>query len=230
MSRKDNITLLHTHIAPSAVFWLLRGVLSSCRVTMINARLFEERCTTGKNNLFVSWHNRLLALPYYYRYLYGFRNLTLMASRSRDGELFCRLMDKFEIETVRGSTTRGGIAAMKELIRIGRSGRDTALAIDGSKGPRCIVQPGALLLAQMTGLPLLPLACQASMRVHLPTWDRTIVPLPFSRIAIEFAEPVYIPRDTKDLTPYLHELQKTMDGLCAHLDRLVSGAEPWPKE
>lgn len=230
MSRKDKVGLLHTVIAPNAVFGLLRGIFSTCRVTTINARFFEERCRDGKNNIFVSWHDRLLALPYYYHYRYGFTNLTMMVSRSRDGEMLKRLLGKFDIETVRGSTTRGGMAAMKELIRIGRMGRDTALALDGSKGPRHVVQPGSLLLAQMTGLPLLPLACQATIKIEMPTWDRLIVPIPFCRIVAEFAEPMFIPRDAHDLTPYLQQIQTTMDRICSRLDRICSGAEPLPKE
>ena len=228
LSRKDRVGLLHTLIAPNVLHVLIRGVLSTCRVTTINARLFADRCRAGKNNIFSAWHSQVLTLPYFYRYRYGFRNLTIMVSRSRDGELLKRLLTKFDIETVRGSTTRGGMAAIKALIRVGRAGRDTALNLDGSKGPRCIAQPGALLLAQLTGAPLLPLACRATPCITLPTWDRMMVPLPFSRVIGEFAEPFHIPRDAKDLAPYLRELQEIMDRMDAHLDRIVSGTEPWP--
>ena len=152
----------------------------------------------------------------------------MMVSRSRDGEMFKRLLAKFDIVSVRGSTTRGGMAAIKELVRVGRSGRDTALALDGSKGPMCVAQPGSLLLAQMTGMPLLPLACRMTPCLTLPTWDRMTVPLPFCRVIGEFGAPFYIPRDAKDLVPYMRELQETMNRMGAHLDRIVAGADPWP--
>jgi lysophospholipid acyltransferase (LPLAT)-like uncharacterized protein len=226
MSRKDNITLLHTHLGPNAIFGLMRGVFATCRVSLTNERFFEQHCRAGRNAIFGAWHNRLLALPYYYYYRYGFHRLTLMVSKSRDGELFKRLMAKFEIETVRGSTTRGGVGAMKLLIDVARSGRDTALALDGSKGPRYCVQPGALLLAQMSGLPLIPLAFDITHKIVLPTWDHTIMPLPFGHIYAAFADPLYIPREVRDLTPYLDTLQREMDYICAFVGVQTKGGHP----
>lgn len=226
MSRKDNYTLLHTHIGPHAIFGLMRAVLSTCRVSLTNERFFEAHCRAGRNAIFGSWHNRLLALPYYYYYRYGFHNLTLMVSKSRDGELFRRLLAKFTIETVRGSTTRGGLGAMKLLIQVARSGRDTALALDGSKGPRYRVQPGALLLAQMSGAPLIPLAFDITRKIVLPTWDQMIIPLPFGRIYAAFADPLYIPRQATDLTPYQDALQSDMDYLCAFVALQARGEKP----
>ncbi|GEM_PF-1710786 len=226
MSRKDNITLLHTHIGPNAIFGLMRGVFATCRVSLTNERFFEQHCRAGHNAIFVSWHNRLLALPYYYYYRYGFHNLTLMVSKSRDGELFKRLMAKFEIETVRGSSTRGGIGAMKLLIDVARGGRDTSLALDGSKGPRYRVQPGALLLAQMSGMPLIPLAFDITRKIVLPTWDHMIMPLPFGHIYAAFADPLYIPRAARDLTPYVDTLQLEMDYLCAFIALQTRGEHP----
>ena len=226
MSRKDRYTLLHTHIGPNAIFGLMRGVLSTCRVSLTNEQFFEEHCRAGRNAIFGSWHNRLLALPYYYYYRYGFHNLTLMVSKSRDGELFRRLLAKFAIETVRGSTTRGGLGAMKLLIQVARSGRDTALALDGSKGPRYRVQPGALLLAQMSGVPLIPLAFDITRKIVLPTWDHMIMPLPCGRIYAAFADPLYIPRHVTDLTPYQDALQDDMDYLCAFVALQARGEKP----
>ena len=210
MSRKDNVTLLHTHIAPNVLFWLMRSTLSTCRVTTENEAFFLEHCGAGRNLVFGCWHSQLLVLPYYYYYRYGFTNLAMMVSRSRDGEIMQRLVGKYKIESVRGSRTRGGSAAMKTLIRIARSGRDTSVALDGSQGPCRIVQPGALLLAQMTGIPVLPLAVGVKPCIRLHTWDRMVVPLPFARVHGVFAEPIYVPRKTRDLAPYIDRLQQTM--------------------
>jgi hypothetical protein len=226
MSRKDQIGLLHTHIGPSVLFGLMRTVFATCRVTLTNEQFFEQRGRAGGNMIFGSWHSRLLALTYYYKYRYNFRNLTLMVSRSRDGELFKRLLTKFDIESVRGSTTRGGIGATTVMVRIARSGRDTALSLDGSKGPRYTVQPGALLLAQMTGVPLVILSYDISHKIVLRTWDRMIVPLPFGHVYAAFADPLYIPRDTPDLTPYMRIVQHEMDYLCAFVAMQVACRKP----
>jgi len=213
MSKKKEPNIVHKYIGPFLAHLLIRLILLTCRVSFTKNNIFEERKKEGNNMIFVSWHSRLLVLPYYYRYRYGFKDLTMMVSQSRDGELFKRLLEKFDIETVRGSGTRGGMSAIKSLIRVGRSGRDTALALDGSKGPAFIIQPGALLLSQMTGVPLLPVMYDASRKIVLNTWDKMIIPLPFSHIHIAFSDYIYIPRDAKDLEPYLHQIQEIMDEL-----------------
>ncbi len=221
MSRKDHPTILHTHIAPTLAHTLMRTVLSSCRLTVTNQDFFEERASSGKNMIFVSWHNRLTVLPYYYHYRYGFNNLTMMVSQSRDGEMLKRLLEKYGIETVRGSTSRGGASAIKTMIRVARAGRDTAVSLDGSKGPRCKVQLGALLLAQITGLPLVPLTVDMTKKIVLKTWDRMMIPLPFGRVYAMFADPMYIPRDAKNLTIYQQRLQETMERICAEVEAKV---------
>jgi hypothetical protein len=87
-----------------------------------------------------------------------------LISRHRDGELISSAMRSFGFSSVRGSTTRGGSAALKGLIERGRSGRDLAVTPDGPKGPRQVAQPGVILLARMTGLPIFPLTFGASKK------------------------------------------------------------------
>ncbi len=220
-SRKDKVTLLHTHIAPNAVYLLSRGILSTCKLSIENGEYFKERAYEGKNMIFCSWHSRLVVLPYYYYNLYKFTNLTMMVSQSKDGEIMKRILNKYNIETIRGSTTRGGSSAVKTMVRIARSGRDTAVSLDGSKGPRYKVQPGALLLAQLTGLPLVPLTFDTTKKKVLNTWDKMIIPLPFGHIHAKFADPIFVSRDAKDLAPYQLQLQETMDKICADVAGLV---------
>jgi len=219
--RKDNVTLLHTHIAPNAVYFLSRGILSTCKLSIENGEYFKERALEGKNMIFCSWHSRLIVLPYYYYNLYNFTNLSMMVSRSKDGEVMRGILEKYKIETIRGSSSRGGSSAVKTMIRIARSGRDTAISLDGSKGPRYKVQPGALLLAQLTGLPLIPLTFDTTRKKVLNTWDKMIIPLPFGHIHAKFADPIFVPRDTKDLAPYQQQLQEAMDTICADVASLV---------
>ena len=214
-SKKDKTTFLHTHIAPLSAYYLSRGILSTCKLSIENADYFEKRAREGKNMIFVSWHNRLLVLPYYYYFLYKFSNLAMMVSQSKDGEIMKRLLEKYKIEAIRGSSSRGGSSAVKTMIRIAKSGKDTAVALDGSKGPCYEVQPGALLLAQITGLPLIPLTYDTTCKKVLSTWDKMIIPMPFGHIHAKFADPIFVPRDTKDLEPYRLKLQETMNNICA---------------
>ena len=83
------------------------------------------------------------------------------------------------------------------------------------------MQPGALLLAQMTGLPLVPLAFDTTRKITLKTWDRMIIPLPFGHVHATFADPVYIPRETRELAPYIEQLQQTMNRICADVEERV---------
>jgi lysophospholipid acyltransferase (LPLAT)-like uncharacterized protein len=219
MSRKDNHTLLHTHIGPIGLYWLIKFITTSCRVSVYNGEAFKKNAENGRNMIIASWHNRLFTLPYYYRYMFGLKNLIMMVSKSRDGEMFKRLLAKFDIECVRGSTTRGGISAVKSILRETRKGRDTAIALDGSKGPRYVAQPGSLFLAQMTGMPIMPVTIEASRKYEFNTWDRMAVPKPFSHIHGVFGEPIYVPRDASDLEPYRLQLQEIMDRICAEAEK-----------
>lgn len=221
MSRKDHPNLIHTHIGPFGLYWLIRSVLATCRTTVENDGFFRKTAEAGKNMILVSWHNRLVILPHYYNHMYGLKNLTIMVSMSRDGEMFKRLLAKYDIECIRGSTTRGGRSAVKALIRETRKGRDTSIALDGSKGPRYIVQPGALLMAQMTGMPIVPITVAANRKYELNTWDRMIVPKMFARLHGIFAEPMYVPRHIRDLEPYRLQLQETMDCICTAAEERV---------
>ncbi len=221
--RKDKVTVLHRAIAPWALYWLTRALFCTCRMRMINAEECERMLRADGNVIFGSWHGRLLALLHCYARYYGFKKLTLMVSRSRDGEMFARMLARYGVGAVRGSSSRGGTAALKELVRVCRAGHDTAISLDGSKGPRAVMQPGALLLAQLAGRPLVPLAYDATRKLTLKTWDRLIIPLPFSTIYVQLGAPIQIPRDTRDLAPYQQHVQAAMDAISAELAQRVRG-------
>lgn len=208
-------------LIPWTAHLLSRSIISTCRLTVENADYFEQRGQAGENMIFTSWHSRLIVLPYYYKYKYNFTNLTMMVSQSSDGEMFKGLLERYGIETVRGSTSRGGSAAIKTMIRVARRGRDTAISLDGSKGPRYKAQMGSLLLSQMTGVPVVPLTYDVTQRVTLNTWDKMIIPLPFSHIYAVFADPISVPREAKNLEEYRVKLETTMHEICTHAAELA---------
>jgi lysophospholipid acyltransferase (LPLAT)-like uncharacterized protein len=124
--------------------------------------------------------------------VYGGRGLKILISRHRDGELISRTVRHFGMETVRGSSTRGGIVGIKGLVRALQKGYDVAIAPDGPRGPRCKVQPGVIQLAKLSGRPIFPFTFSATPRKVLHTWDRFIIPLPFSRGVFVWGEPIWI--------------------------------------
>ena len=145
---------------------------------------------TGRPILFVFWHNRLL----YLGYLLARERLVIMASRSRDGDLIARVAHDHGIAAVRGSTSRGGRMAARALARAMRErGLAGAITPDGPRGPRCVLQPGALLVARLAGALIVPVALGFSRKKIFSSWDAFQLPWPFARARLVFGEPVSLP-------------------------------------
>lgn len=140
------------------------------------------------------WHNRLLVLPFIYRYRMHLKNLVAMASRSRDGDFVASFLDRFGFHTIRGSSSKGGGRSFTQAIRMARQGYDIAIATDGPRGPIYQVQPGVIKLAQITSLPIVPASYQVSIGRELSSWDKFIVPGPFTKLAFEIAPIITVPR------------------------------------
>jgi hypothetical protein len=148
--------------------------------------------------IFVIWHNRLaLSLVIYQRYLQRFHSqhrLAAVVSASRDGALLARILEWFEVEPVRGSTSRRGPQALRELVGWAERGLDLAITPDGPRGPRYVLQDGVIALAQLTGLPIVPVSYRLSWKITANSWDRFQIPLPGSRCDVGFGRPLFIPR------------------------------------
>lgn len=145
--------------------------------------------------IFAIWHSRLLYPAYHFRH----RDLQTIISRSRDGEIIAKVVQRWGYHVVRGSTSRGGSEAFRELLRRLEAGRDVVITPDGPRGPREEVQPGIIALSRMTGYPIVPVSYDASRRILLRSWDRFLVPLPFSRIRIVVGEPIPPDADEESL-------------------------------
>jgi lysophospholipid acyltransferase (LPLAT)-like uncharacterized protein len=118
---------------------------------------------------------------------------------------------------VTGSTTRGGLVAVRQLIRLSREGHSLFITPDGPRGPRMRVNKGIIDIARLSGLPILPAAIGSSGGREIATWDRFLVPVPFSRITIRWGEPFRVERDSdaaavsKQLEAVLNGLQRSVD-------------------
>jgi lysophospholipid acyltransferase (LPLAT)-like uncharacterized protein len=144
----------------------------------------------GRHFILAFWHRHLLLMPYGYR---G-RRISVLVSQSRDGELIARTVARLGIDASRGSTTRGGMAGMRALLRKAGEGYDLAFTPDGPKGPASVVQPGVILAAAATGLPIQPVALAASRCRRLGSWDRFVVPLPGAAVHFVYGEPLAVAR------------------------------------
>jgi hypothetical protein len=172
---------------------LLRCVCGSNRLTVTRRDIFDDYVDQG-NNIFVFWHSRLFYLVYYYVMRTPRRKACMLVSMSRDGDYGAALVRRLKQDAVRGSSSRGGQAAVRKLVSRIASGNNVAITPDGPRGPALVVGEGVIKLAQMTGARIIPVSYQASRRLLLKSWDRFIVVKPFGRIHVAFGEPIQVPR------------------------------------
>jgi lysophospholipid acyltransferase (LPLAT)-like uncharacterized protein len=179
-------------------------------------RAWEKK---GEPFILAFWHRHLLLMPYAYR---G-RRISVLVSQSQDGELIARTVARLGIDSTRGSSSRGGVSGMKSLLRKAAEGWDIAFTPDGPRGPLREVQPGVILAAAATGLPIQPIAVAASRAKLLRSWDRFMVPVPFSTVHFVYGEPLSVER-RGDMTEAAAELKRRLDGVEAEAERLAEEA------
>ena len=172
---------------------VVRALTSTWTWRVSGAEHVDAITKSGHHPILALWHGRILAAtPYFER-----RGIVAMASENFDGEWIARLLGKFGYGAARGSTSRGGPAALRQLVRDVKA-HGVAFTLDGPRGPAEIAQPGAVWLARATGQPLLPFHSEAASAWTLNSWDRTQIPKPFTTVAMAIAEPIYVPRDADD--------------------------------
>jgi lysophospholipid acyltransferase (LPLAT)-like uncharacterized protein len=145
-----------------------------------------------------------------------------MTSQSFDGEYIARFIQRYGFGAARGSSTRGAVGAIVEMVRLMRRGCPTGLTIDGPKGPRYIAKMGAVLLAKKTGQPIMPFTITAKSFWEVKSWDAFQVPKPFTRALTQIAEPIFVPSDADEGT-----LNAKRDELQSALDDLTRKGEEW---
>lgn len=169
----------------------IRTLHATLRVRHVDVEHIEAFNRAKARYILAFWHEHLL-LMLHSRYA---RPISVIISQSKDGEIIARVFDYYDVESARGSSTRGGGAALRELIRVARDGYNLAFTPDGPKGPRRVLKDGAIYAAQATGLPIIPVAFMSSKPKRLRSWDRMVVPKPFSRALFLYGEPIVVPRD-----------------------------------
>jgi lysophospholipid acyltransferase (LPLAT)-like uncharacterized protein len=196
---------------------MLRLLRLSVRLRFHGEATIRSWESGGQRFLLAFWHRHLPLMRYAYR---GPR-MSVLVSRSKDGELIARVMGHLGIGTSRGSSSRGGSAGLREMLRAARAGSDIAITPDGPRGPLREVQPGVVLLAAATGLPLIPVAIAASRARELRSWDRMPVPLPGSRVEVVYGEPLRLPRDARaeEWAPRLRDALNEVEGRAQRLAR-----------
>jgi lysophospholipid acyltransferase (LPLAT)-like uncharacterized protein len=152
-----------------------------------------------------------------------------MASRSNDGALAAGIVEQLGITAARGSSSRGGKAALVEMEEMVRGSVPfAALTVDGPRGPWREVKPGILALARKLSVPLIPITFSCRRAWVLHSWDHMVLPKPFSTVVVAYGEPWAPERLAGETSTVLRDIAAAIDALTARLDRDVAGRELWP--
>ncbi|MEX1048387.1 MAG: lysophospholipid acyltransferase family protein [Akkermansiaceae bacterium] len=160
----------------------------------------DDRCgvTTPGNQaapvIFALWHNRIFTLPpIWWKTGGNGRKSVVLTSASKDGAILSRAMAVFGLGAVRGSSSRRAVAALIGMKRALKDGFDICITPDGPRGPRHSFHPGVIKLAESSGAPIVPIHASYSSAWRLKTWDRLVIPKPFSRVRVIFDEMLVVP-------------------------------------
>jgi len=199
------------------IFRLIRRSLRLREV--IGEPTFAAAAGSGRPVIYVSWHNRLFLCGFFLLERVAWRGtqLTTLVSLSKDGDFGTRLGLNLGFDVVRGSTSRGGLAALRLLRRRIEGGAAVYTVPDGPRGPLYECQEGVVVLSQSTGAPIVPLACAVEPAWRLKSWDRMIVPKPFSSGVVACGEPLVVPReiDAAGRAAQAREIQRRLDAAVA---------------
>lgn len=198
--------------AADLIFYVLIGLIG--RTTRFEIKGWEHWETASiapHLPIYCIWHNRVFLATYFFRR----RRIVVMTSQSFDGEYIARFIQRFGYGAARGSSTRGSVGAVVEMIRLMRANCPTGFTIDGPKGPRYVAKMGAVLLAKKTGHPILPFTITPARFWQVKSWDAFQVPKPFTRALVQIAPPLFVPADADEemLNARRDELQLALDDL-----------------
>jgi lysophospholipid acyltransferase (LPLAT)-like uncharacterized protein len=202
---------------------MVRALAATLRLRELPSPGVEAIWRARAPTIYTVWHGQILLLPLINGRRYRLHALT---SRSRDGEILSRFVEGFGIRVVRGSSSRGGPRALRTLARVIReTGENVLIVPDGPRGPRHIAQHGAVMLAKMTGAPMVPLAFGAAPCRVLGSWDAFVVPYPFARAAVVFGEPIAVAPEAEReaLETKRQELESALNHLSAEAARVAGG-------
>ena len=210
----NRLNRLGLAVVPALAYGLCSLLFASCRIDRFGYEYWRQ-CSAGGPFIIAFWHFSIFLMGYQAE---G-RKMVAMVSGSSDGEFLARLLHKIGHETVRGSRRKGGLDALKEMSAWLAKGYSGVIVADGSQGPARQVQAGVILLASRTGAPILPMTWAADRYFAFNSWDRSILPKPFARIALGYGEPLAVPAGIKS-----QELQRYRLDLEERLNRLYEEA------
>jgi hypothetical protein len=201
-------------VVPLARVWF-----GTCRVSVINQRVYDEYVLNDTPVVVGTWHRAAI----YFLYFFGRFRPMIMISRSKDGEILSQYAAGFGVIPARGSSSKGGRAALEHMRRyMAGGGKGCATVLDGPRGPAYVAKKGMIVLSKLTGAPFIPVIWSANRTLTLrDSWDKMILPLPWSRVCIAFGDPIHIPANTKknEMERYRRMIEERLNIMMAEVDR-----------
>src|SRR3972149_1958861 len=193
MVKKKNLIVKYVTPPIGMLIIYLLGI--SYRKEVVGEESEQSLIRKNINPIYALWHGRLLYLPFLYRWQ---ERLYSLVSPSTDGEIIARTLRMFGVRTIRGSSYKSGSKAFRELIRIVRDKGRVFITVDGSRGPVYKARKCMLHRKKIRGKPVLPVTYGAKKAWIFKSWDRFIIPHPFTRVVVIYGEPVYVTRDSSE--------------------------------
>ncbi|MBN8531192.1 MAG: lysophospholipid acyltransferase family protein [Alphaproteobacteria bacterium] len=202
----------------------IRLVFATTRWEVMGRENVDGLASNGLPAIYTFWHGRLLMMPCFAP---QFTRMHVMISLHRDGEFIARTMRHFGFGLVRGSSSRDGGKAVRDSIKLLKKGENISITPDGPRGPRMHAQMGAVILARITGTPILPVTCSGSQGRLLKSWDRFFLLYPFGRAVLAYGPPVLVPLEAtpEQCEAARQKLEESLNTLTAECDRKC-GREP----
>ncbi len=223
---------------PKLVHTLVNGLSRSLHFHRFGTEHLRAAARLSPTGTFVAchWHQSLLMVlaPHHFFSPSPESKLSIavLISRSSDGEIMARYLEAIGIRAVRGSSSRGAVAGVRELMTALRDGTHTVLALDGPRGPFKRIKDGAMEIARRCGVPLVPVAARATRELSFNrSWDHFRMPLPLAHVAVVYGEPIVYPPgdpDPAELERRRRDLAWRMHRLEARASRLAGRTDVWP--
>lgn len=188
---------LYHSVLPYVGLFLVRLLSSTYRLRLVDLQNEGSCIERDGSIIYASWHQRFFPGVTFFATR---KPIAILISRSRDGEFASRIVDILGWRAVRGSSSKGGSEGLQQLKELSRKGYKIGHIVDGPKGPFGEIKPGLLRIAQVSGMAIVPTITSSEKRWSFRSWDRFMVPKPFSRVLIRFGEPIYVPSDLNEDT------------------------------
>ncbi|WP_417841960.1 lysophospholipid acyltransferase family protein [Terasakiella sp.] len=198
----------------------IRFVYVTGRWQIVNGEAAQQYWDADKPFILAFWHGRILLMPYCWNRK---KAIHMLISQHRDGQLIARTVGHFGIQTIEGSTSKGGATALRSMLKSLKNGECIGITPDGPRGPRMRASNGVVNVAKMAQVPVIPCAFGSVTRKHVRSWDRFCVAFPFSKGVFVWGNPIHVPKEAKgaELEAYRLKVEEELTRVTDESDRLT---------